>query len=85
MVMAATDSVHHRIAQLHVLVLHVDLGAQHPRAVGELAGAHASEQIEVLLDAAIAMRRLDARLAVAAALGPDRVAVLVVDVGLAVG
>ncbi len=84
MVMAATDPVHHRIAQLHVLVLHVDLGAQHPRAVGELSGAHPSEQIEVLLDTAIAVRRLDAGFAVAAALGPDRVAVLVVDVGLAV-
>ena len=28
-VVAAADAVHHRIAQLHVLVLHVDLGAQH--------------------------------------------------------
>ncbi len=33
----------------------------------------------------VAVRRLDAGLAVAATLGPDRVAVLVVDVGLAVG
>ena len=30
---------------------HVDLGAQHARAVRELAGAHAAEQVEVLLDA----------------------------------
>ena len=49
-VVAAADAVHHRIAQLHVLVLHVDLGAQHARAVGELAGAHPPEQVEVLVD-----------------------------------
>ena len=50
-VVATSDAVHHRVAELHVLVLHVDLGAQHVRAVGELAGAHPAEQVEVLLDA----------------------------------
>ena len=45
------DAVEHRIAQIDVARRHVDLGAQHARAVGELAGAHAAEQIEVLLDA----------------------------------
>ena len=80
----APDAVHHRVAELHVLVLHVDLGAQHARPVGELAGAHATEQVEVLVDVAVAVRRLDARLAVAAALGADRLAVLIVDVRLAV-
>ena len=46
------DAVERGIAQIDVARRHVDLGAQHPRAVRELAGAHAAEQIEVLLDAA---------------------------------
>ena len=50
-------------------------------AVGELAGAHPPEQVEVLVDRPIAVRALDAGLAVAAALCRDRLAVLVVDVG----
>ena len=82
--MATPDAVHDGVTQLHVLVLHVDLGAQHHRAVVELARSHASEQVEVLLDGAIAAGRLDARLAVAAALGADGLEILVVDVGLAV-
>ena len=77
----AADPVHHRVAQLHVLVLHVDLGAQHVRSLGELARPHPAEQVEVLLDRSVAERALDARLAVAAALRRDRLAVLVVDVG----
>ena len=46
------DAVEHRIAQIDVAGAHVDLGAQHARAVRKLAGAHAAEQVEVLLDAA---------------------------------
>ncbi len=76
-----TDAVHHRVTQLHVLVLHVDLGAQHVRPLGELPGAHPSEQVEVLLDGAVPERAVDTGLAVAAALGRDGLAVLVVDVG----
>ena len=78
------DPVHHRVAQLHVLVLHVDLRTQHVRPLGELAGPHASEQVEVLLDGTIPERTLDARLAVAASLRRDGLTVLVVDVGEAV-
>ena len=35
---------------------HVDLRAQHVRAVGELAGAHAREEVEVLGDGPVAVR-----------------------------
>ena len=35
---------------------HVDLQAQHVRAVRELARAHAAEEVEVLRDAAVAVR-----------------------------
>ena len=45
------DAVEHRIAQVDVARGHVDLGAQHARAVGKFAGAHAAEQIEIFLDA----------------------------------
>ena len=83
-VVLVTDAVHHRIAQLHVLVLHVDLGAQHVRPLLELAGPHAPEQVEILLDRPVAVRALDARVAVAPALFGDRLARLVVDVRLAV-
>jgi hypothetical protein len=52
------DPVEHRVAQVDVARRHVDLGPQHPRAVGELAGPHAAEEIEVLLDDAVAVGAL---------------------------
>ena len=75
-----TNAIHDRIAQLHVVVLHVGLGAQHMRAVGKLAGAHAPEQHQVLVDRAVAVWALDARFAVAASLCGDGFGVLVVHV-----
>ena len=45
------NAVEHRIAQIDVAGRHVDLGAQHPRAVREFAGPHAAEQVEIFLDA----------------------------------
>ena len=75
------DAVHHRVAHLHVVVLHVDLGPQHARALGELAGPHAPQQVEVLLHRSVAERALHAGSAVAAALLGDGLAGLFVDVG----
>ena len=43
------DAIEHRVAQVDVAGAHVDLGAQHPAALGKLAGAHAAQQIEVLV------------------------------------
>src|SRR5437867_5505728 len=51
------DPVHDGIAQVDVAARHVDLRAQRLAAIGKLAGAHAAEQLEVLLDRAIAMGR----------------------------
>jgi hypothetical protein len=48
------DAVDHRIAQVDVGRGHVDLGAQGLAAVGELARLHAPEQVEILLDRAVA-------------------------------
>ena len=77
------DAVEHRVAQVDVAGRHVDLGAQHARAVGELAGLHAAEQIEVFLDAAFAERRVLPRLGQRAARETHLVLGLVVHIGLA--
>ena len=78
------DAVEHRVAQIDVARGHVDLGAQHARAVRKLAGAHAAEQVEVFLDAAVA----DTGCSVPGSVSVPRVAPhlllgLVVDIGLA--
>ena len=65
------DAIEHRIAQIDIARRHVDLGAQHARAVGKLARAHAAEQIEVFLDAAVAERAVLAGLGQRAAVDAD--------------
>ena len=77
------DAVHDGVAEHHVGVRHVDLGAQHLGAVGELAGAHAAEQVEILLDAAVAVGTVLARRRHRAAALADLVEGLVVDVSQA--
>ena len=62
---------------------HVDLGAQHAGAVRELAGAHAVEQVEVLLHRALPVGAVLAGLGERAAVDADLLLALVVDVGLA--
>ena len=56
------NAIEHRVAQIDVAGGHVDLGAQHARAVEEFAGAHAAKQIKVFLDRAFAKRAVGARL-----------------------
>ncbi|MNK85884.1 hypothetical protein D3C87_1057810 [compost metagenome] len=56
------DPVEGRVTHVEVGRRHVDLGAQDMGAVLELAGAHALEEVEVLLDRAIAVRAVAARL-----------------------
>ncbi len=63
------DAVQHRIAQVHVRRGHVDLRAQHARAVGEFAGPHAPQQVEVLLDGPVAIGAVLAGLGQRAPLG----------------
>ena len=75
------DAVHDRVAEEHVGMRHVDLGAQHLLAVGELARLHAFEQVEVLLRRTVAPRRLFARLGDRAAAFADLLLRLVVDIG----
>ena len=82
-VVRAPDPVQHRIAHVDVRRRHVDLRAQHVRAVGELAGAHAAEQVEVLRRPAGRGTGCRAGLVQRAAVLADLVRRLAVDVGLA--
>ncbi len=77
------DAVQHRVAQIDVARSHVDLGAQYPRPVRELAGPHAAEQVEVLGDVALAIRAVAARLGQGAAHRPHLVGREIVDISLA--
>ena len=78
------DAVHDRIAQVEVGRGHVDFGAQHARAVGEFALAHALEEVEIFFDGAVAVRAFFAGLGERAAILADFVGAQIVDVGLAV-
>ena len=78
------DAIEHRIAQIEVARCHVDLGAQDASAVRELAGAHAAQQVEVLLGRAIAIGAVAAGLGERAAIGADLLRRQIVDVGVAV-
>ena len=76
------DPVEHRVAQVDVRRGHVDAGAQHPAAVGELAGAHPREEIEALLDRAVAPGAVPTGRGQRAAVLADLVRREVVDVGI---
>ena len=77
------NAVKHRIAQIDVAGCHVDLGAQDARAVGKLTSPHASEQVEVLVDAAIAIRAVAPRLGQCPAVARMSSWRLVVHIGFA--
>ena len=77
------DPVQDRVAQVDVAGGHVDPRAQHASAVGELAGAHAREQVEALLGRPVPPRALAAGLGQRAAVLADLVGGEVVHVGLA--
>ena len=84
MVLLAADAVQHRIAHVDVIGIHADARAQYVRSLGELAGPHAGEQVQVLLDAAVAVRAVGARFGQRAPGLPDGLAVLAVDIGVPV-
>jgi len=82
-VRGALDAIDGRVAQVDVARRHVDFRPQHVRAVGELAGLHAPEQVEVFGDATIAIRTGLARLGERAAIGAHLVRRLRIDIGVA--
>ena len=67
--MGPGDAVHHRVSHVEVRRGHVDLRAQRARAVLELPGAHAREEIQVLVDRTLSVGTVASRLV-------DRAAVL---------
>jgi hypothetical protein len=79
LVLDVLDPVQRRVAQVDVAAGHVDLRAQGARAVRELARAHAPEQVQVLLDAAPAVRRVAARFGQRAAVRAHLVGAEVAD------
>ena len=83
MVGGVADAVDRRVAQVDVGARHVDPGAQDVRALGEFAGAHACEQVEILGHAAIAVGAVLARLGQRAAVGAHLLGRLRVHIGLA--
>ena len=75
------DAVEYRVAQDHVGALHIDFGPQHLGPVRKLAGAHATEQLQVLPGRPAAVRAFLARLGEGAPVGADFFLGEVVDVG----
>ncbi len=81
--MRMADANQQRIAHDHVDVRQIDLRAQHMRAVGEFAGAHATQQVEIFRDRAIAIRARRAGRRHRATSRADLLFVLRIDVRLA--
>ena len=54
--MRVPDAEQQCVAHDHVRIRHVDLRAQHVRAVGELTGLHPPQQIQILLDGPVPIR-----------------------------
>jgi hypothetical protein len=77
------DAVDRRIAQVDVGRGHVDFRAQHVRALGERAIAHAAEQAQILIDVALAVGAVAAGFGKRAAPGAHLGGGLAVDVGVA--
>src|SRR6185436_2656692 len=83
LVRGLADPVHDRVAQVDVRRGHVDLRAQRPGSVGELPRPHAAEQVEILVDRAVAERRRAAGLGQRAAVLADLLTREIVDVSFA--
>ena len=84
MVMGKFDSVHERVAHVHVGMRHVNLGAQHHASFWMLSLPHFLEQPQVLSDGAVAKWARGARLRGRAFLRGDVLCRLFIHVGLAI-
>ena len=78
------DAVHHRVAHIEIGRSHVDLGAQHARAVGEFPGLHALEQIEILFHRTVSIPAVLPLLGQRPAILPDLIGGQIVDISLAI-
>ncbi len=82
-VLGVQDAVEHGVAQVDVGRGHVDARAQDARAVRELPGAHAREEVEALVGRPVPPRARPARLGERAAVLADLLGGEVLHVGLA--
>ena len=82
MVVGFEDPVDNRIPHVEIWRSHIDLGAQHMAALGKLAILHPFEQIEVLLDTAVAVGALLAGFGQGAAILPYFFRRQLADIGL---
>ena len=78
------DTVEDRITQVDIGCAHIDSCAQHLRACIELPGAHAGEQVEILLDTALPIRAVPAWLGECPAVLPRLIGVEIAHVGIPV-
>lgn len=76
------DAVHYRVAEVHIAVSHINLGAEHHGAVGKLAAVHTLEKVKALLGRAVAVRAVGARSGRRPLLAGNLFGRLFVDVGL---
>jgi len=82
-VVGLADAIEGGIAHDHIRMGHVDFGPQHMGAVFEFPAAHALEQVQVLLDAPVAIGALLPRLGQRAPHGANFLGAGTVHIGLA--
>ena len=58
MVMHVFNAVHGRVTHVHIWRSHVDFGSQSVFSVRKVTGLHAFKEVQVLLDATVAIRTL---------------------------
>ena len=77
------DAIHDGIAEVHVGVRHINLGAQRHGAFVELAFVHAAEKVKALFPRTIAEGAFDTRLGRSALLLGNHLGTLLIDVSQA--
>ena len=78
---AVDDAINHRVAEVHIGVGHINLGAKHHAALGHLAAVHLLEQGQALFDGTVAIGTFCSGLSRRTFLGGHFFAGLFVDIG----
>ena len=78
---AVDDAINHRVAEVHIGVGHINLGAKHHAALGHLAAVHLLEQGQALFDGTVAIGTFCSGLSRCTFLGRHFFAGLFVDIG----
>ena len=83
-VWSVDDAIDDRVAEVHIRVSHVELCTEHHAALHSLWSVHLVEQLEALLNGAVAVRRSNARSGRCALLLSNLLSSLLVDVSVSV-